>query len=394
MAINGKDTIIAFSHIWILYFILRYLKKQNIKKKTNNYIIYIGLLSALGTGIQLVFLGSLIPVFLFTLAEIFIFKKIINNNFILKKFFLDAFKSFVVFYLILMLFWIDVHSNILLLPILTIFETLSSSYITGSPFNLVNGNYYLSTEIPKLYLLSNYLFKSPEYFLILYIFFIYLLIKPNKFFTKEFKNFYYKLSLVFLILIFPNLILFIIPFPIYDGMRLFIWTIPYFCIIPGLSFYYFIRNFKLLISKISLLFLSFFIIFYLFNFFSITPYQYTYLNILNGKNESNYKKFENDYWGSSINELVKISNFDNNKKIIVSTCGVNPKIVKKYFKLKGYSNVHFAHPDEADYIIMTNRVVLDTDFKTMTNCFDKFKGENVFIVKRKGLLLSVIRKIS
>ena len=98
--------------------------------------------------------------------------------------------------------------------------------------------------------------------------------------------------------------------------------------------------------------------------------------------------------GSSINELVKISNFDNNKKIIVSTCGVNPKIVKKYFKLKGYSNVHFAHPDEADYIIMTNRVVLDTDFKTMTNCFDKFKGENVFIVKRKGLLLSVIRKIT
>ena len=30
MSFNSSDTILAFSHIWITYFVLRYLKKQNI----------------------------------------------------------------------------------------------------------------------------------------------------------------------------------------------------------------------------------------------------------------------------------------------------------------------------------------------------------------------------
>ena len=47
----------------------------------------------------------------------------------------------------------------------------------------------------------------------------------------------------------------------------------------------------------------------MFNFFSITPYQYTYLNLFNGQKEIRYKKFENDYWGTSIKELIDNSNF-------------------------------------------------------------------------------------
>ena len=54
--------------------------------------------------------------------------------------------------------------------------------------------------------------------------------------------------------------------------------------------------------------------------------------------------------------------------------------------------------EEADYIIMTNRVVLDNyqdkKSKELINCFDKFKGEDDFKVTRNGLLLSVIRKIN
>ena len=75
MAMNNKDMILALSHVWITYLIFRYFKIQNIKETTNKYIIYIGVLAAVGSGIQLVFLGSLIPIFIFTLAEIFFFKK-------------------------------------------------------------------------------------------------------------------------------------------------------------------------------------------------------------------------------------------------------------------------------------------------------------------------------
>ena len=43
---------------------------------------------------------------------------------------------------------------------------------------------------------------------------------------------------------------------------------------------------------------------------------------------------------------------------------------------------------------MTNRATLDDEnihkSENLTNCFDKFKGENVFKVTRNGLLLSAI----
>ena len=80
--------------------------------------------------------------------------------------------------------------------------------------------------------------------------------------------------------------------------------------------------------------LSLFVIYFLFNFFIITPYQYTYLNILNGKIENRYKKFENDYWGSSIKELTKKITLDKKGIISFATCGINQNVVKYYLKKK------------------------------------------------------------
>ena len=50
MGFNPKDTILAFCHVWIFYSILKYLKNQ-----TNKYVANIGILAAMGTGIQLFF---------------------------------------------------------------------------------------------------------------------------------------------------------------------------------------------------------------------------------------------------------------------------------------------------------------------------------------------------
>ena len=393
MSFNSSDAILAFCHVWIFLLALKYLKKQNIKGKADNYILFIGILAALSTGIQLVFLGSLIPIFLFILAEIFFIKKFISKEFKKKKFFYDLFKCFIIFYLLLVLFWIDVHSNILILPFNIVMETLSSNFYTGWPYNLVDGNYYLSNEVPKSYLLLNLFYKTPEYILITYVFFIFLLFNSKNFFEQKFNFFNYKILLLILILIFPNLVLFLIPHPIYDGMRLFLCSIPYFCIIPGLTIYYLLENFNFIKAKLSLLFLSFFIVYFLFNFFSITPYQYTYLNFLNGSDEMKYKKFENDYWAASIKELIKYSNFEKNKITLIATCGVSPEISEIYFKKNGYLNFKFVNDVDADYIIMTNRTVFGNKNNQITNCFDKFKGIDVFKVERNGLILSTIRKI-
>ena len=100
--------------------------------------------------------------------------------------------------------------------------------------------------------------------------------------------------------------MFVLPYNVYDGLRLFIWTIPYYCIIPGLTVYFIYKNLnlwysKMIISSISILFI------FIFNFFSLTPYQYIYLNLLTGEKKTRYLKFENDYWGGSIKELVEKS---------------------------------------------------------------------------------------
>ena len=398
MAINSKDTIIAFCHIWITYLLFRYIKKQNIKEKRNKYIFYLAILAAVATGIQLVFLGSLIPIILFILIEIYLLKKITIKKFSNKILIFDILKCFAFFYVVLIFFWIDAHSNILTSPFNIIMGTFSENYWTGWPFNLINGNYYISKNVPESYLFLNIFFKSPEYILFSYLLFIILFFKSKIFFNKKFVLFNHKIFLLIAILLFSNLILFFIPYPLFDGLRLFLWTVPYICIIPGLIIYYLIENFKYKIYKISLSFLIIFILYFLFNFFLITPYQYTYLNLLSGQKSLAYKKFENDYWGASIKELVYNTNFKTDKTLKLSACGINPKIAEFYFNKKTHNNIEFVTLDDADYIIMTNRVVMDHNATNanpkLINCFDKFVGDDISRVERNGLLLSVIRKIS
>ena len=98
MALNSKDTIIAFSHVWIFYLLIQYVKKQNIKLKANSHINFIAVLAALGSGINLFFLGSLIPIFLFLLIDILFVKKFACKNFSKKKFLIDIGRGFLIFY--------------------------------------------------------------------------------------------------------------------------------------------------------------------------------------------------------------------------------------------------------------------------------------------------------
>jgi hypothetical protein len=304
---------------------------------------------------------------------------------------------------LLIIFWIDTHPNIFVLPFNFFLEFLIGDWgMTGYPYILLNGKYLLYAEIPKSYFFVNLIYKSPEYFLLTYVIFLIIFLKSNSFFKKKFYYFNYKLLLITSMIIFPFLVVLYLHFSLYDGIRHLLWTLPYFCIIPGLTIYYLIENIKSIKAKLTLSLLSLFIIYFLYNFFLITPYQYTYLNIFNGKIENRYKKFENDYWGSSIKELIKKINLDKKRTITFATCGINQDVAKYYLKKRGYSNFRFGNSKDSNYMIMTNRVTLNNtnlDHKNMwksenlINCFDKYKGEDAFKVTRNGVLLSVIRKI-
>ena len=130
----------------------------------------------------------------------------------------------------------------------------------------------------------------------------------------------------------------------------------------------------------------------------ITPYHYTYLNFMNGKKENRYKKFENDYWGATLKELIENFDIDKQEKILISTCGTNDVLIKEYFEKEGYYNLRFVPVENANYIVMTNRTTFKSkntkNVEDIINCFDKHPGKNISLVKRNRQILSVIRKIN
>ena len=152
LAINSKDTIVAFAHVWIFYYLIKYSINIIDFKKRLLLILKISTLSALGTGIQLLFLGSLLPIVILFLSYILFFK---NRSF--KEIFFDFAIYLVLFYFILLLFWVDTHSNVLALPLQFFIKTLSLDI--GWPFNLLNGDYSSSRNVNKGYLLINYFYK-------------------------------------------------------------------------------------------------------------------------------------------------------------------------------------------------------------------------------------------
>ena len=169
---------------------------------------------------------------------------------------------------------------------------MNSSF--GLPIGLLNGDFYLTSNTPKSYLFTLLLYKLPIYvlfsfFFLPFIFFNKKLIK-NK--NINFINFCYLL----LQIIFPLIIIILIKPGLNDGFRYFLYLIPLFMILSSVGIYY-LFTLRFILFKIIIIFLF---IFNIFIFLKLTPYQYIFVNNLNGKFSNNLNKFENDYWGTSI----------------------------------------------------------------------------------------------
>ena len=174
MAMNQKDMIVAFANIWSTYLIIRYLKNQQINEKRNRYVILGGLAVGLGLGVRMVFLGTLVPVILISIIDILFLKKMANEKFSNKKLIVDVFKVFVISYIIMISFWPNTHQNIFVLPFKLFTESLTQPF--GVPLGLLNGNFYNTYETPKSLLVINLFYKLPEFILLSYLVFIYLIL--------------------------------------------------------------------------------------------------------------------------------------------------------------------------------------------------------------------------
>ena len=394
MSTNPKDTVIAFSFIWIFFLCLQYLKKQDNPSKRKKLVFKIAFLLALGSGVRIVFPTVLIPLMALLIIEIFYFKKIISKDFNLKFFLFDLLKILIFSYLILIFFWPQVHGNIFTEPFVILRKMFDSPPV-GAPSVLLNGIVYSVLETPKYYLTLNLLLKTPEYILFLTVLSIPLFFVYIEYLKKISKNFTYNLFLIFLILSISNILFYFAPIGFYDGLRLFLYIIPIILIIPSIGLFLILKKINFIKFKILLFFIASMFVFFLFNFINLTPYHYTYLNVFNGKTENHSDLFENDYKGLSLKELIKRSSFLNEKFNKLAVCGAESGNVKYYLKKFGYSKVRVVRMDEDyDFIIMTNRLHwTDSDIKKTETCFKKYenKGEIFSKVEKNGLLLSVIK---
>ena len=389
MSMNERDLVIAFSNVWITYCLIKYLKNHHNKDKKNNLVLILGFLLGLGSSCRVSFAITLVPVFIFFMLDVLSQKKISTrkiNKIILLK---DISIALLIAYFVLIIFWPEVYPNILVLPFTFFIESLNLAFGVGN--GIINGEIFYTNNPPKNYILLLLFHKIPEYIIFCYPLFLFFLLNKSTFFKNNFNNFYYKLILIILILIFPNVLLIASPFPAYDNLRLFLFLIPYIALLPGLVIYYMLENLKLKLNKALGSIIAILFVYNLYSFFVLTPYQYTYLNIFNGKFSESYNKFESDYWATSIKELIKKTNFEKDKKIKLAICGLPRARTKYYLKKFNFKNITVVTPDEKyDYIMMSNRIY--TIGKTTQSCFDHYDGKIFSTVKRRGLTLTLIKK--
>ena len=124
----------------------------------------------------------------------------------------------------------------------TIFQSIK--WGMGPTLELMNGNIYETQNTPKTYFLNFLIFRKPIYILILLFTLIFFLKTDNIFFTERFEYFEKKIVVIFSIITFPILLAIFFQVKIYNGIRLFLFIIPFLSIFLAIALYYILKNYK------------------------------------------------------------------------------------------------------------------------------------------------------
>ena len=287
---NPKD--IPFLSFWIIctYFIFKIVKKIFDEKKISiKLIFFLSLSTSILISIRIVGLLIMLQYLIFLIVYLEnknkSFIKFIN---LYKKNFL-AFFFFVILFTYLMnpIFW---HNPQEILNSVKWMSKYQQDICT-----VTLGNCMKSLNLPSSYYFIWLFFKLPIFIILGFILFP--LIEKKLSNNTLNKIFVYSLS----ISIFLILILFIIfDVSIYDEIRHIMFLIPLIFLIS-------LNNLFLLNKKVSSYLGVMVIIFFIFENFSLNPYQYTWMNSF-AKFHNINKNFEVDYWGLSNKNLYKSIN--------------------------------------------------------------------------------------
>ena len=389
MSMNPKDTISCFALVWFAY--STYMYCINFENKRLCFLILASFFMGVGVGTRLPFFVVPIPIIISTLIFIIVtYNKEFRDHQIYKKIFFDFLIFCSITFFLMVVAWPYVHSspNILVKAF-----TAYTSYPHGPVLEIMNGNYYETANTPRTYFYNFFIFRFPIFILITLFALIILLKTDSKFFTSKFDNFKNKIIIIFSIILFPILIQVILQVKIYNGIRLFLFIIPFLSLLASIGLYYILENFKKSFYIKSLLgAITIFFLLFLQRFIYLTPYHYDYSNFFNIKFASTEKLYIHDYWGTSYKELMKLIGSNTSlEKIKADFCGGN------YFGIKYLANkysgkkITFVPYEQADYIIMIDTVSNDVNNKS--SCFSLHSGKDIVAASRLGVKLSVLRKL-
>ena len=391
MAMNPIDTIICFCLVWFAYCIYMYC--TNFEEKRLRYLVLAASLMGLGVGTRLPFIIVPLPIMISALIFIIITKYKTHNKYeIYKKIFLDFIIFYFITFFLMILAWPYVHSSPDIL-----FEALSPSgnvkYPHGPVLDILNGNYYEMVKTPRTYFFSFFIFRMPIFILVLLFAFAFFLKTDSSFFTSKFGQFKNKIIIISSVVFFPILIHLIFQVKIYNGIRLFLFIIPFLSLLLGICLYYILENFKNSRYIKSLLVVVFiFFLFFLQRFIYLTPYHYDYSNFFNIKFKNTERLYIHDYWTVSYKELMELINSNKNLKEVKTTyCGGHFFTLRYLSKKYSGGKVTFVPYEEADYIIMIDTVSNDIDEKS--SCYLLRPGKDIVSVNRLGVKLSVLREL-
>ena len=426
MGMNSKDVVVFFSLIWFSYYFYLYCIEN---KKLIKNLLLASFFLGFGCGVRLTFLVVVFPVVICGL--IILYNKYKSDYFnLIKRIISHIFIVFFITIFFVVLCWPHIFVSIQsdnLLGFLSIIIKNTINWNDGPKIGILNGEYYEVFNTPKSYFIYFIIYRLPIYFSILLIFSYYLVFFKKIKIRDEVSDFNNKFIIINTIAFFPIILVLILSANVYDNIRLFLFIIPFFCIIASFSINQLFKTFK--DNTKNKIFVSIILILFSFSFYRfiiLTPYQYTYVNFAYPSFKKTIDKFEQDYWGTSYKELVKKMKSKYTIKEVqsfkIADCyGGDSTLLyylNKNFGVKRLYNID-ERPLRATHIVLTNRSFLDVlnnpllgnlvdekgamQIKDMekivrtpgvkTTCFSHYEGEDQVMVTRNGAKFSSIRKL-
>ena len=427
MGMNSKDIVVFFSLIWFSYYFYLYCSEN---ERLIKNLLLASFFLGFGCGVRLTFLVVVFPVIICGL--IYLYNKYRSDYLnLIKRLIPHIFITFFITIFFVVLCWPHIFKAIQsdnLLRFLSIIIKNTINWNDGPKIGLLNGEYYEVFNTPKSYFVYFVFYRLPIYFSILLIFSYYLIFSKKLKIRDEIVEFNNKLLIINLIAFFPILLVLILSANVYDNIRLFLFVIPFFCIITSFSINQLLKTFKdNTKNKIFVFIILILFSFSFYRFIILTPYQYTYVNYVYPSYEKTIDKFEQDYWGTSYKELVRKMKSEYTIKEVqsfkIADCFGGDSTLLYYlnrnFGVKRLYNID-ERPLRATHIVLTNRSFLDVlnnpligdlvdekgtmkvkDMEKIvrtpgvkTTCFSHYEGEDQVVVSRDGAKFSSIRKLN